>query len=141
MLFSHSTAYAVRALIWLARKPAQSRWLVMDVASDEGIPQPYLSKVMGTLKSQGFVLSSRGPHGGYTLAKDPAQITLRQVARLFNDDQPEHACLLAYGACGDCQRCPLGDLWDGNREAITRFLDEVTIGQLASRMASPDRSA
>jgi len=136
MLFSHSTAYAVRALIWLARKPPDSRWLVMDVANEEGIPQPYLSKVMGTLKSQGLVSSNRGPHGGYTLAKSPSSITLREVVRLFDGDQPECSCLLAYGACGDCQRCPIGTLWESNRKSITSFLDNVTIETLATRAAS-----
>ena len=133
MLFSHSTAYAVRALVWLARKPQRSRWLVGDVAYDEGIPQPYLSKVMGTLKSQGMVTSSRGPHGGYSLAKDPAVITLREVARLFDGEQPENVCLLAYGSCRDCSRCPSSGLWDSNRIAISQFLDDVTIGTLAGR--------
>ncbi len=133
MLFSHSTAYAVRALIWLARKPSQSRWLVLDVANDEGIPPHYLSKVMGTLKSQGMVSSSRGPHGGYSLAKDPAAITLREVARVFDGDRTECSCLLAYGSCGDCVRCPMRGLWDNNRMAISRFLDDVTIGALAAR--------
>lgn len=135
MLFSHSTAYAVRALVWLARKPRQSRWLVMDVAMDERIPQHYLSKVMGALKSQGMVNSSRGPHGGYVLSRDPATITLREVARLFDGEQPEHACLLAYGSCGDCSRCPIGNLWDNNRDSISRFLDQVTIEVLAGRAA------
>jgi Rrf2 family protein len=121
MLFSHSTAYAVRALIWLARKPPDSRWLVMDVANAEGIPQPYLSKVMGTLKSQGFVSSNRGPHGGYTLAKAPSNITLREVVRLFDGDQPECACLLAYGSCADCQRCPIGALWTATASPSAAF--------------------
>lgn len=136
MLFSHSTAYALRALICLARKPQDSRWLVMDVANEEGIPQPYLSKVMGTLKSQGMITSMRGPHGGYALAKAPAAITLRDVARLFDGEQPECACLLAYGLCSDCDHCPIGSLWDCNRRSITSFLDSVTIETLATRASS-----
>ncbi|MBK6911458.1 MAG: Rrf2 family transcriptional regulator [bacterium] len=86
MLFSHSAAYAVRALTWLACQPKDSRWLATDVASREGIPRPYLSKVLGVLKTQGLISSVRGPNGGYVLVQDPDSISLMHVLTLFDSE-------------------------------------------------------
>jgi len=140
MIFSHSSAYAVRALVWLARKPRDSRWLVTDMAREEGIPRPYLSKVMGTLKGQGVVSACRGPKGGYTLAQDPADVTLRQVAKMFGSEDIEHTCLLAYADCGTRRVCPIEEFWKSRRQALGSFLDEITIAQLAERATLQEQS-
>ncbi len=136
MLFSHSAAYAVRALICLARQPKDSRWLATDVARMEGIPQPYLSKVLGALKSQGIVDSIRGPKGGYVLILDPDSISLMKIAEVFDTDKRLSSCLLAYGDCGACAQCPIGDLWDNTRDSIRVFMETTTIGTLAQRSRS-----
>lgn len=133
MLFSHSAAYAIRALVWLACQPKETRWLATDVAREERIPQPYLSKVLGTLKAEGFVNSIRGPRGGYALAEDPSRITLRRIASLFDSEDRLNECMLAYGECGSCNGCPMSALWHDHSEAISSFLDFITIEALAMR--------
>jgi len=133
MLLSHSAAYAVRALIWLACQPKDSRWLATDVARMEGIPQPYLSKVLGVLKSQGFISSARGPKGGYVLVQAPETITLMQVSELFDSEKRLTSCVFAYSMCGSCDHCPFGDLWDSTRDSIRNFLETTTIEALAQR--------
>lgn len=131
MLFSHSAAYAVRALVWLARQPKNSRWLATDVANEEHIPRPYLSKVLGVLKTQGLVSSIRGPRGGYVLIQDPDKISLMKVLILFDSEKWVSDCPLAYGVCGECTVCPLGSTWDEARHSIQHFMETTTIGTLA----------
>lgn len=131
MLFSNSAAYAVRALVWLARQPKDSRWLATDVARMEGIPQPYLSKVLGVLSSQGFISSTRGPKGGYVLVQPPDTITLLKVSELFDSEKRLTSCVFAYTACGHCEHCPFGELWNGTRDSIRHFLESTTIEALA----------
>lgn len=139
MLFSHSAAYAVRALIWLACQPKDSRWLATDVAQREGIPQPYLSKVLGVLKSHGYIHSTRGPRGGYVLAQDPSTISLLKISELFDSDKRMSTCVLAYGPCGECALCPLGEMWTTTKATIQNFLETTTIATLAQR--SPQNTA
>lgn len=133
MLFSHSAAYAVRALVWLACQPKGSRWLATEVAQLEGIPQPYLSKVLGILKNQGLISSIRGPNGGYVLIQDPKTISLLKVSEMFSSDKLMSLCPLAYTDCGDCDRCPIRDLWENTRGHIQTFMETTTIGLLADR--------
>ncbi len=141
MLFSHSAAYAVRALTWLACQPKDSRWLATDVASREGIPRPYLSKVLGVLKTQGLVSSVRGPKGGYVLVQDPDTISLMHVLTLFDSEKWVTECPLAFGNCGECTLCPLGDVWDGTRTTLQHFMEATTIGSLAQRTLSKTAEA
>lgn len=142
MLLSHTAAYAVRALIWLACQPRGSRWLATDIARMEGIPQPYLSKVLGVLKSQGLISSTRGPKGGYVLVQTPESITLKHATELFDTEKRLTACVFAYSTCGRCDDCPFGDIWDNTHVSIRNFLETTTIEALAerSRITNPARS-
>ena len=132
MLFSHSAAYAVRALTWLACQPKDSRWLANVVATQEGIPLPYLSKVLGVLKSQGLVSSIRGPNGGYTLTQAPDTITLLMISEMFDTEKKLSSCVLAYGECGKTTQCPFEQLWENLRSVVRNLLESTTIGTLAS---------
>lgn len=131
MLFSHSAAYAVRALTWLARQPKGSRCLANVIAAQEGIPLPYLSKVLGVLKSQGLVSSVRGPNGGYALSQAPGTITLLKISELFDTEKKLSSCVLAYGECGKTTQCPFEQFWEDSRSVIRNLLESTTIGTLA----------
>ena len=132
MLFSHSAAYAVRVLTWLACQPKNSRWLANVVATQEGIPLPYLSKVLGVLKSQGLVSSIRGPNGGYTLTQAPDTITLLMISEMFDTEKKLSSCVLAYGECGKTTRCPFEQFWENSKSTLKNLLESTTIETLAS---------
>jgi len=50
-----------------------------DITKKEEIPEKYLSHLVIPLKTSGLIISFRGAHGGYRLAKSPSQITLKKV--------------------------------------------------------------
>ena len=52
---------------------------VRAIAERQGIPAPYLEKLLGELRQAGLVKSQRGAHGGYRLARSTRQISLGQV--------------------------------------------------------------
>ncbi|RMD84481.1 MAG: Rrf2 family transcriptional regulator, partial [Candidatus Dadabacteria bacterium] len=53
--------YAVRALVYLARRNAAEAARVRDVAAAENIPYPFLAKLVGQLVQAGFLDSFKGP--------------------------------------------------------------------------------
>src|SRR5262245_23604438 len=78
MKLTRATAYARRALVFLARnggRPVAS----YDVAAAEGIPERFLLKCLRPLVVAGLVRSVKGPHGGYRLARPAREITLLEV--------------------------------------------------------------
>lgn len=81
MKLSNKGRYAVRALFDIAfyndGRPTQ----VKDIADRQGIPPRFLEQIFQDLKRAGIVGSKRGPQGGYSLARRPAEIRLGDVVR------------------------------------------------------------
>ncbi|MGD1896282.1 MAG: RrF2 family transcriptional regulator [Phormidesmis sp.] len=71
--------YSVKALLDLSLQPPDSRSSVRAIAARQQLPAPYLEKLLIELRRADIVHSVRGAHGGYYLAKPPAQISLAQI--------------------------------------------------------------
>lgn len=52
---------------------------VRAIAERQGIPAPYLEKLLGELRQAGLVRSQRGAHGGYRLARPAREISLAEI--------------------------------------------------------------
>tara|TARA_B100000405_G_C16623287_1_gene388562 strand:- start:137 stop:565 length:429 start_codon:yes stop_codon:yes gene_type:complete len=76
--------YGLRALVFLAAsvelgKPVQ----IHAIAERQQIPEDYLRQLLVQLRAAGLVKSVRGPHGGYLLAKTPAEISMGEVIEVL----------------------------------------------------------
>ena len=71
--------YSVKALLDLSLQPAGQVSSVSAIAQRQGLPAPYLEKLLIEMRRSHLVTSVRGAHGGYLLAKPPAQISLGQI--------------------------------------------------------------
>lgn len=80
-----STEYGMRTVLYLAEKGTvcSSR----DVAEDMSIPRDYLIQLAQLLRNAGLITARPGKHGGYSLAKDPADISVLDVICALQEDQ------------------------------------------------------
>jgi Rrf2 family protein len=87
-----------------------------------------------SLRDAGLVTSTRGAHGGYQLARDPAEIRMSEVLRALEGPlapmicasaDPEHATI-----CDRTSRCSVSVLWVRVRDAVTGALDGMTLADL-----------
>ncbi|MEO1068498.1 MAG: Rrf2 family transcriptional regulator [Cyanobacteria bacterium J06638_6] len=86
--------YSVKALLDLTLHPSRQPISVNTIASRQGLPPPYLEKLLIALRQAGIVESVRGPHGGYRLAKPAEQIFLGQILEAVGeevDPLPRHS--------------------------------------------------
>ncbi len=88
-----STKYALYATVELSRDP-EKVLSSKKIASEYGISEHHLSKVMQQLQRAGFVRSIRGPKGGFKIARDPKDITIMDVVEVFEIRPPQNACVL-----------------------------------------------
>jgi len=130
LILSRPTTYAVRALIYLAKQDTTSPVLAPAIAEAERLPAPFLAKLLRKLSEARILSSSRGPGGGYKLAKSPDDITLQEIADLFEGISLAHECLLGYGVCSDETPCPVHKLWGPRKGYMRDFLAHTTIGEL-----------
>src|SRR5258708_35914353 len=79
MRFSMKTEYGVRAVLELAGQAGRGALQSSEIARRQGIPGPFLDQVLMILRRAGFIISTRGPHGGHELARRPEEIRLDQV--------------------------------------------------------------
>ena len=90
--FNAKTNYGLLALIELAGIQTQGgRLQVSVIAQRQGIPERYLEQMMTSLRKGGLLNSSRGPKGGYQLARPAADIRLSEALDCLegrSDPQP-----------------------------------------------------
>jgi Rrf2 family transcriptional regulator, cysteine metabolism repressor len=79
MFFSTKAEYGVRLLIELGRHPSDSPVSLAAIADGDRLPLGYLEQIAPRLRKAGLVVSTRGAHGGYQLARDPATISMDEV--------------------------------------------------------------
>jgi Rrf2 family cysteine metabolism transcriptional repressor len=84
MKLTARSEYALLALVYLARHEAEGYIPVDTIAQEQGIPPKFLEQLMLALKRARLLHSAKGQRGGYMLAKQPAEITLAEVVRLFD---------------------------------------------------------
>jgi FeS assembly SUF system regulator len=124
------TDYATVVLASLAQEPSRHR-AAAELAAITRLNLPTVSKVLKGLQRAGMVISSRGPHGGYRLARPPEHITAAQILDVFEGPIAITECSGASSRCGIERQCRVGGAWQRVNAAIRRALDDVTLHQLA----------
>ena len=71
--------YALSAMLTLTEKGQNNPVSIQTIAEENNIPQNYLEQLLSDLRKEGLVTSFRGAHGGYILAKPPAEITVLDI--------------------------------------------------------------
>jgi len=138
MIFSTKSEYGVRVMVELAMRGSDEPVALTEIAEHEGLPLAYLEHLVARLRRAGLVESRRGAHGGYLLARAPAQIT---VAEVVEAREGRIAPIECFSASPDGTiHCVLVDdphrvctskiLWSRVREAIVHTLEETTLADL-----------
>ena len=83
---SSKTIYAVAALQELDSISDNEVLKIKEIAANASIPQNFLEQILLELKKQGILTSIKGAHGGYKLAKDLKDITLKDVLLILESD-------------------------------------------------------
>ena len=102
-----------------------------EIAESTGLPGANVSQVLKTLAAAGVVASHRGARGGYELAREPEDITVRELVVAFEGPLAVTACV--EGAEDNCSvepLCLLAGGWEQVNSAIRSALDSVTLADL-----------
>lgn len=100
----------------------------LQIAELRNLSQPLVAKMLTMLSRAGYVSGTRGPGGGYRLKKDPEQITIYEVVKLFEGHRETSACPFGPGWCGVKEPCPLHETIVGLRERTEEILGGTTFG-------------
>jgi Rrf2 family protein len=145
LTLSRKTDYALIALTHLAhaREGCSS---AREIAAKYSMPLPLLMNLLKLLTQKGLSRSIRGPRGGYSLAKSPREITLREIiaavegpVRLVNCvERQEDPCRPADDPCELVSCCPVRSPIHRIHDRLVAFLDSVTLADLADNTCCKD---
>jgi Rrf2 family iron-sulfur cluster assembly transcriptional regulator len=91
-----------------------------------------VAKLLSTLSTAGLVNGSRGPGGGYWLAKAPAGISLADITAEFERELDGVLCPFGPGWCGNGDPCPLHDQLTTFDKEWNDFLRNTTLAVFMS---------
>jgi FeS assembly SUF system regulator len=128
---SRLTDYATVILAALAEDPARVQ-TATALAETTRIGAATVSKLLKQLHRAGIVSSTRGLHGGYRLARPPAQISAAAILDALEGPLALTDCSAGEGQCGIEQTCRVGRAWQRVNLAIRRALYDISLAQLAA---------
>lgn len=119
--------YGTRLMLELALQYGKGSVLLKDIAKRQEISEGYLEHLLPLLKAAGLINSSRGAHGGYTLAKAPSQITLKEIVQALEGSLSPVECVDAPTVCQRVRSCVTRDIWKKLGEKMSETLVSVTL--------------
>jgi Rrf2 family protein len=138
-MLSRKAKYAIKALLALADRQDGEPVRISDLARSEQIPPKFLELILLGLRNQGILRSRKGKGGGYLLARDPSEIFLGQIVRMFDGPLAPVPCAsqTAYVPCADCRNeavCGVHLAMKEVRDATARVLDGTSLASLRNKV-------
>jgi Rrf2 family nitric oxide-sensitive transcriptional repressor len=134
-VFSQTVEYALRAVVHLASEAPAPR-TTDQIAAATLVPRAYLAKVLQSLARSGVVQSQRGLHGGMSLVKSPADLTILEVVNAVEPIERIRTCPLGLAAHG-VRLCPLHSRMDRALATVETALGGTTLAEV---LAEPTES-
>ncbi len=131
-----NTDYALLAMVYLAAHWKQSPASVRKLASQEHISYSLLRKLMQKLCNSGFVESSMGSKGGFSLSRQPSEINVLEIIETIQGPLRLNRCLLGLDICSRRKGCLIGPKLVKLQNYMKDYLHGITLEDL-----SPEREA
>lgn len=130
MRLSTTVRYGVRALLDVAINEEQGAVSLRDISQRQEISLTYLQQIAKPLVASGLVRSTRGPRGGLSLSRPPAEITLYDIYQVLEGSFTPVDCIKTPDVCPRYQSCVTRDIWVQIRTAVNGILQSTTLQHL-----------
>ncbi len=139
MQLSTKGRYAVMAMVELAKHGDAGALPLAMIADSQKISIAYLEQLFLKLRRAGLVIATRGPKGGYRLARTPDEITIAEIMDAADEQVRMNRCAVeGTDWCLGTKRCMTHDLWRALGDHIGDFLVGVSLQDvLDQKFAKP----
>jgi Rrf2 family protein len=142
MQLTRGAEYAIRAVLDLTANYTglkDGKMQLKDIAARLDIPYDFLAKIFQMLNHSGIIKSYRGTKGGYTLAREPKNINVKDVIYAVDGPIRLNKCLNAEGCvvennCKYQPECPVHDVWREAQNSMLKVLSEASFHSLNQKM-------
>lgn len=138
MKFSSRAIYGMRAMVALARTHGHGSTFLKEIVERENLPGTYLEQLMVPLRKAGIVQAVRGAKGGYTLSRNPAEITVLSILEALEGPLNLADCPSGSGCCGKPDTCALQELWAEGSLALNAIYRGISLAMLLERQRAKE---
>jgi Rrf2 family protein len=136
-MLSKKCKYAIHALVHMAKEPKE-KFLIKDISEECNIPKKFLEAILLDLKRAGVLGSKQGKGGGYFLRREPGDVNLAEVVRMFDGAIAAVPCATYkfYERCAECvdeEVCSVRDAFLQVRNATVEMLKGNTLDDLVRK--------
>ena len=124
--------YAVTAMLDLALHAQDGPVSLAEISTRQEISLSYLEQLFSRLRKQDLVASTRGPGGGYRVARSLDQVPISEIIVAVNESVDATQCAGKQN-CHSHGRCLTHDLWEGLSAQIEDFLKGVSLQDLIDK--------
>jgi Rrf2 family protein len=132
MRFSLQVQYAICGSFDLAYNGGGSPVQIRVISERQAIPARYLEQIFQRLRRAGLIRSKRGPGGGYTLARAPEEISLREIIEALEGPLSENLTMSPPDDASQGGFRP-SFVWDVVAERLEDALSEISLGALCKQ--------
>lgn len=134
-MLSNTCKYAIRAIIYMAINGGEERRIgIKKIAEELDIPTPFLGKILQNLVRHKLLVSTKGPHGGFGLAKPAADITLLDIIEIIDGMDLFNNCLIGLSTCSATStkelQCPIHSKYLPISQQLYKLFSETNIRDL-----------
>lgn len=131
-MLSNTCKYALRALIYLGKFSEEDKRIgIKKISEDLGLSSPFLGKILQNMVKQKLLVSTKGPNGGFALAKNPEEVTLYDIVIKVDGEDFFTNCLISLEPCKthDPSKpyCPVHAQYEKLRNDIGAFYKKTTL--------------
>jgi Rrf2 family protein len=130
---STRSRYGLRLLYELAKRKDVKPVFLNEIAKQQDVSEKYLSKLVIPLRSAGIIRSSRGAHGGYVLARKPAEISLLEVIEVLEGSISLIECMDDPAACERSDCCSARPVWKGLEQVMRDYCSGVSLESMIEK--------
>ena len=130
---SRITDYGIVLMAHLASSEPGCVHAAREVAAETHLPHPVVSKILKSLARADLLVSHRGAKGGFSLARDPAEITVPEMIAALEGPISLTECAHHQGACAQEDSCDVREPWQRINSAVEDALARITLADLAPR--------
>lgn len=134
MRFTTKTEYGLVCLCYMARKPAHQIFTINEIVKNEQMSTAYIEKIFQQLRASDIVVAQHGKQGGYSLARHPSKITLKEIVEALEGQTFDIYCapeLRAEIVCTHFPACGVRPVWRKTKEVLDHFYETLTLEMVA----------
>ena len=143
-MLSSSCRYGIRAVVYIASQcNEKGKTGIKQISKDLELPTPFLAKILQQLAKHKILISLKGPHGGFSLLKDPKKITVLEIIRIIDGEEVFTNCIMHNTSCTDLikskKHCHLHDDYAAKRTELLEMFRKRTVYDLVKKTEDAEK--